>query len=128
MRFPISRFTVNGNSMYHTLKHGRNVLSIIWFLNPRIGDIVVIKKAGKEIVKRIIKISRSEVFVEGDNKNESTDSRHFGPINMDQVVGRVVYGPNQIDCPICSSPVIGIYGRKDAICRTCGFKLVCCGE
>ena len=38
------------------------------------------------------------------------------------------YGINKIPCPQCASPVIGIYGRKDAICTNCGFKLTCCGE
>jgi|SRR3989344_5298080 len=128
MRAPVSRFTVSGNSMFPTLEEGQDVLSINWFFNPKVGDIVVIKKFGREMVKRITKISRSEVFVEGDNVKESTDSRDFGPVKMENVIGKVVYGPEYIDCPSCFSPVIGIYGRKDAICQNCGFKLTCCGE
>lgn len=114
--------------MSPTLHPGQDVLSINWFVNPKMGDIVVIKKEGKEMVKRIEKVMGEKVFVVGDNQDESTDSRDFGPVNIDQVIGKVVYGPNEIDCPNCVSPVIGIYGRKDAICSNCGFKLTCCGE
>lgn len=131
MKSPISRFTVSGNSMIPTLHPGQDVLSINWFINPKVGDIVVIKKGGKEIVKRIQKIDDRRIFVIGDNLNQSTDSRDFGPVNMDQVVGKVIYAsshPDMVDCPNCSSPVIGIYGRKDAICSNCGYKLICCGE
>src|SRR3990167_9766968 len=113
MKSPISRFTVSGNSMTPTLHSGQDVLSINWFVNPKVGDIVVIKKSGKEMVKRIEKVEDDKVFVIGDNPEESTDSRDFGPVNMDQVIGKVVYGPSEIPCPICESKVIGIYGRKD---------------
>ncbi|OGE64695.1 hypothetical protein A3J13_00820 [Candidatus Daviesbacteria bacterium RIFCSPLOWO2_02_FULL_36_8] len=128
MKSPISRFTVSGNSMYPTLKEGQDVLSINWFVNPKVGDIIVLKYLGRELIKRIEKIEGEHVFVVGDNHDESTDSRHFGSINIDNIVGKVVYGPNDIPCTNCDSPVIGIYGRKDAICQNCGFKLSCCGE
>jgi len=91
LKAPISRFIVNGNSMSPTLKDGQDVLSVNWFVNPKVGDIVVIKIEDKEIVKRIQSIHDREVFVEGDNKEESTDSRYFGPISRDQIKGKVVY-------------------------------------
>src|SRR3989344_3861020 len=111
--------------MFPTLKEGQDILSINWFVNPKVGDVVVIKYGGREMVKRVEKIDGERVFVVGDNPNESTDSRDFGPLNSDDIVGKVVYGPNGVPCPKCSSPVIGIYGRKDAICQNCGFKLAC---
>lgn len=130
MKAPISRFTVNGNSMKPTLNPGQDVLSVNWFINPKIGDIVVIKQGDKEMVKRVTKIDGRQILVRGDNKKESTDSRDFGPVNMDQIVGKVIFSSENhiVDCPQCGSEISGIYGRKDSICRNCGFKLICCGE
>ncbi len=110
------------------LHPGQDILSINWFVKPKVGDIVVIKQGGREIVKRVEKVMGNRFVVMGDNEEESTDSRDFGPISLDQVLGKVVYRSDQIPCPQCGSPVIGIYGRKDAICSNCGFKLICCGE
>lgn len=129
--FPISKFTVSGLSMFPTLKEGQEIVSFNWAYlgrKPKVGDIIVIKYQGQEMVKRVSQLKGEQVLVEGDNKNQSTDSRHFGPVKMDQVVGKVIYQSDQIPCPNCDSPVVGIYGRKDAICQNCGFKLTCCGE
>ncbi len=117
--------------MFPTLHSGQDVVSFNWAYlgrKPKIGDIVVIKHDGKEIVKRVQSIHDRKVFIEGDNETESTDSRAFGAINLDQIVGKVIYRSDEIPCPNCGSAVIGIYGRKDAICGNCGFKLTCCGE
>ena len=168
---PISRFIVNGNSMTPTLRAGQDVLSFNWaYLSkkPRVGDIVVVKVNAKDMVKRVDKVYDRTVYLLGDNNNESSDSRDFGPVKTDQIVGKVVYkseirstksetnsnnqnindknilnfehsnfdivskfdirNSNFIPCPQCGFQVIGIYGRKDAICKNCGFKLSCCGE
>ena len=73
------------------LKPGQDVVSVNWFYKVQPGDMVVIKQDGKEMVKRIQKIDGRCIFVAGDNSKESTDSRHFGPIRLDQVVGKVIY-------------------------------------
>ncbi len=117
--------------MFPTLKEGQDIISFNWAYlgrKPAVGEIIVINFNGRDQVKRVIKIAGDQIFVEGDNKLESTDSRHFGPITKENIIGKVVYGPNEISCPKCNSPVIGIYGRKDALCKNCGFKLTCCGE
>ena len=77
--------------MVPTLNPGQDVLSINWFVKPKMGDIVVIKQNGKDLIKRVTKISRSRIFVTGDNLDGSTDSRHFGSVSMDQLIGKVVY-------------------------------------
>jgi signal peptidase I len=41
------------------------------------------------------KINENEIFVMGDNRNNSADSRVFGPISLDRVFGKIIfiYGP-----------------------------------
>lgn len=87
MKFPISRFTVYGNSMFPALKQGQELLIWCWFYEPKVGDIVVIKHNGLEMVKRIQKVNRSEVFIRGDNIEMSTN---FGPILISEIIGKVV--------------------------------------
>ena len=114
MKTPISRFTVSGNSMFPTLRQGQDILSFNWAYlgrKPKVGDIVVVRvksekvvpavtirqtgggrgKVIREIVKRVQKTHGRRVFVIGDNPKESTDSRDFGFINKDQIVGKVIY-------------------------------------
>lgn len=124
--------------MLPSLKPGQDILSINWFYKLKVGDLVIVKVNGKEMVKLIQKVDDRRIFVIGDNKDESTDSRDFGPISMDQIVGKVIFSSenhperakrverSDIDCPQCGSAVVGVYGRKDAVCRNCGFKLTCC--
>ncbi len=79
--------------MLPTLKPGQDVLCFNWayiFSKPKKGDIVVIRHQGKEIIKRIQKVHDREYFVEGDNKEESVDSRNFGPIEKQEIIGKVI--------------------------------------
>lgn len=92
--FPFSRFTVFGNSMLPTLKPGQDILCFNWAYlttKPKKGDMVVIKHQGKEMIKRVQKTQQRGVFVMGDNQTESTDSRSFGPLDQENVIGKVIY-------------------------------------
>ncbi|OGE18712.1 hypothetical protein A3J19_03400 [Candidatus Daviesbacteria bacterium RIFCSPLOWO2_02_FULL_41_8] len=99
---PITRYKVYGNSMLSTLKPGQDVLVFTWayiFSKPKVGDLVVIKNQGKEMVKRIQKCDGRQFFVMGDNKQvcrccgkkESTDSRSFGPVDISEIIGKVIF-------------------------------------
>ncbi len=93
MKIPVSRFVVHGNSMAPALREGQDILSFNWaylIKKPKAGDIVVIKVNGKEMVKRIQSIFGQNIFVVGDNTKESTDSREFGSITKDSLIGKVV--------------------------------------
>lgn len=92
--FPFSRFTVSGNSMLPTLKPGQDVLVFNWayiFSKPKKGDIVVFKFNGREIIKRVQMYHGRGIFVMGDNKRYSTDSRSFGPIDKSKIIGKVIF-------------------------------------
>ncbi|KAF2670065.1 LexA/Signal peptidase [Microthyrium microscopicum] len=94
----------NGIVLYNPLtKRGRNV---------RVGDVVVAKSPyqGGGIVKRVVglpgdvvcvdgdagrerryaKVPAGHVWVAGDNVPWSVDSRHYGPLAMGLIIGKVV--------------------------------------
>lgn len=78
--------------MLPTLKPGQDVLVWCWFLNPKVGDIMAIKVNDKEMIKRIGQItSDRNIFVQGDNEKESTDSRNFGWIKKSEIIGKVIW-------------------------------------
>lgn len=58
---------------------------------PRIGDIVVfVSPQGTIAVKRCVQIQNQEyILVLGENSEVSYDSRNYGPISADFVLGRV---------------------------------------
>ncbi|OGE26338.1 hypothetical protein A3B42_03595 [Candidatus Daviesbacteria bacterium RIFCSPLOWO2_01_FULL_38_10] len=80
--------------MLPTLKPGQEVLTFNWG-KVKVGDVVVVKsaklKVQSEIIKRVQKIIDNKVYLVGDNKTESTDSRHFGPVDQSQITGKVLY-------------------------------------
>ena len=86
-------FRVEGDSMLPVLKSGDTVL-----INPRAkaepGDIVAAHHPyiGKtKLIKRIDSIdSQGRFILVGDNPSESTDSRSFGSLAKDDILGKVV--------------------------------------
>ena len=86
---------VVGDSMKGTLKEG----DLITYkkLNSKsndleIGDIVVAshpKIKSKLIIKRIHRIYNNKFDLRGDNSFQSTDSREFGLVELDLIIGKV---------------------------------------
>lgn len=86
----LQRMEVEGNSMAPALYPGDCVL-IQKSFNFQTGDIVVFNHPlkNKKIIKRITKMKENQVFVQGDNTAESTDSRSFGWIGQEKILGKV---------------------------------------
>lgn len=81
-----------GKSMEPAMKDGDSFIfdtSLSEF--PQLNDIVLIKHPfikKKNLVKRVKNIhSDGSIFVEGDNKYKSTDSRTFGYVKENQILG-----------------------------------------
>jgi nickel-type superoxide dismutase maturation protease len=92
----LARFKIIGHSMEPQIKAGEPVLVSgvpYWFKKPKINDIVAFKSnsGGTVFVKRIVSIQNNKYFIEGDNKSDSLDSRKFGPISRNQIIGEIIY-------------------------------------
>ena len=61
--------------------------------SPSPGDIVVARhpyRTDLRVVKRVASVlENGNCELEGDNRSESTDSRYFGPIPPQRILGRV---------------------------------------
>lgn len=84
---------VTGYSMAPALRPGRLVFARrrMPMAPLRVGDIVVIRHGGLEKIKRISELAVDKLYVEGDNKLYSTDSRHFGWIDRNSIIGKVIW-------------------------------------
>lgn len=81
---------VSGVSMIPTLAPGERLL--VRLDGPIvIGDIVVFQRANQFDVKRILRIEVEGLFVQGDSDQVSTDSRAYGLIPHDNLIGVATY-------------------------------------
>lgn len=90
----IARFTIKGHSMEPNLHENDNVLisNIPYFFSkPKIGDVIAFRENKKILVKRIAGEKNKEYKVSGDNLSDSRDSRIFGWIGKNDIIGKVVY-------------------------------------
>lgn len=84
---------VIGNSMLPTLRPG-DFLMIRIGSGFDIGDLVAAKLDGladQIVVKRIVDFNDHAYWLSGDNVRESNDSRKFGWVKPDQIIGKVTF-------------------------------------
>ena len=86
------RFLVSGDSMTPTFENGQFILMDPEPPSISEGDIVICQHPTQdlEMVKRVVIIEEGRFFVQGDNKERSSDSRQFGWLTREHIVGVVV--------------------------------------
>jgi nickel-type superoxide dismutase maturation protease len=90
----LRRIEVNGESMSPALEPGDRVVAL-GVGRPRAGDLVACvdpREPERIMVKRVAgRDPGGGYIVLGDNSGASTDSRDFGPINDNLIIGRLFY-------------------------------------
>ena len=87
---------VTGASMAPALRDGQYLLVervSYRFRAPRPGEVVVFftPPAGHALIKRAVYLRQDGLFVRGDNRAQSRDSRHFGAVPYKLLAGRAVW-------------------------------------
>lgn len=90
-REPIMVRRVSGESMQPYVGPGAVVVARGVFIKLKKYDVVVVRQHGIEKIKRILQIKDGKMFLVGDNPSKSKDSRHFGWVPTDWVVGKVIW-------------------------------------
>ncbi len=95
--WPLARFRVEDDSMSPNLEPGDYVVVnrlAYRFRPPLTGDVVVVRDPdvpGRFLVKRIFQISpEGLVGLQGDNAARSRDSRAFGPVGKEAIIGKML--------------------------------------
>jgi nickel-type superoxide dismutase maturation protease len=92
----LSPVRVEGDSMSPTLPAGALVAVSPNRADPPVGAVVVVRRPdGSEHLKRIAARDDAGYVLLGDNPAASTDSRHYGPVGRQDIVGiaRFCYWP-----------------------------------
>jgi signal peptidase I len=79
------------NRLHYGLRFpGRQGFLIRWS-NPKPGEVVIFYTPSGEIaVKRCETAAGNNFFVLGDNRLQSFDSRSYGPVRADDIIGKVL--------------------------------------
>ncbi len=93
---PLTRFKVKDRSMEPYIMEGQQVIvnRLAYLLRgPSKGDVVVLRHPNEEryLVKRIVDVAADGYSVAGDNEQFSVDSRAFGPVGEELIVGKVLF-------------------------------------
>lgn len=89
----LTLIAVEGRSMRPALEPGDRLL-VVRRRRYRVGDLVAVRdprEQARVLVKRVAEVDGDRLVVLGDAPEESTDSRTFGDVTVDGVVGRAVY-------------------------------------
>ncbi|HUD05942.1 MAG TPA: S26 family signal peptidase [Candidatus Saccharimonadales bacterium] len=82
---------VIGKSMLPTLKPGQIIIVSGIYGNLGSDSVVVFNHDNMEKIKRIKDVRRQKMFVVGDNHKLSVDSRSFGWLSKEKVIGKIIW-------------------------------------
>jgi hypothetical protein len=101
---------VGGSSMRPALLSGDTVVA--FRRKPHEGDIVLARHGGREIIKRVGRREGDKYYLVGDNRQESTDSRHYGFISKNDILGTImIILPKAVHPPTLVKPYGILLGR-----------------
>jgi len=97
---------ISGNSMNPTLQNNSLIIIdkyLFKLFNIQKGDILVVTHQKEDMIKRLaylpgekfeingkeIKLQNDEIYILGDNPKESIDSRNYGPVKTNSIVGKI---------------------------------------
>ena len=87
---------LRGDSMSPNFIDGDWLLFRLLPANVRVGKVVLVQRQsdlGTDFlqVKRVTKVNEVGIWVEGDNKSASTDSRSWGALDSTEVIGKLLF-------------------------------------
>ena len=105
VHFSVAKFKtveVRGDSMSPNYNDGDWLLFRLLPAKVRVGKVVLIQRqsqVGTDFlqVKRVIRVDKSnesneiKFWVEGDNKENSTDSRSWGALDSSEIIGKLIF-------------------------------------
>lgn len=87
----IGTVAVEGRSMLPTYGPG-DWLLVRWGARPRVGGVVLARRGdGARVIKRVSRREEHGWWLEGDNPEESIDSRNLGPFADAHIEGVVLF-------------------------------------
>jgi signal peptidase I len=120
--FLVLPWIVVGTSMEPALRQGEHVIVDLWtyrYREPRVGEIALFRgPGGLPFVKRVgrmpaggVAIPPGHFWAQGDNPEESTDSRQLGAVSTSRLEGRVLcryWPPSRAGSPAWISSKVGL--------------------
>lgn len=120
---------VSGDSMKPTLSSS-DLVVVSRFSYPENGDIIAFKSNGDSLVKRVVAgngevygeeyIKSGEYYVLGDNESSSVDSRYFGTVTEERILGVVCFHCKLWFAFVMLGVIIAIYM---IIIKSCSYSV-----
>lgn len=79
-----------GDSMLPAFKDN-NIVLAVKSRHPKVGKVIVVQHDGLEKIKRLIETRPGEIYIVGDNTDQSTDSRTLGWLPETAIKARIIW-------------------------------------